>query len=88
MYTHTRTHVTPIHAGPVAMCNAATEGDVRYLKLLIRCGVDPDVGDYDNRWYLYCFFIVFLHYTGICTFLDVTYIHTYIHTYCTKSSRG
>jgi ankyrin repeat protein len=35
--------------GPAAMCNAATEGDVRYLKLLIRCGVDPDVGDYDFR---------------------------------------
>ena len=36
--------------GPTAMCNAATEGDVRYLKLLIRCGVDPDVGDYDFRY--------------------------------------
>ena len=35
--------------GPAAMCNAATEGDVRYLKLLVRCGVDPDVGDYDFR---------------------------------------
>jgi len=35
--------------GPVAMCNAANEGDVRYLKLLIRCGVNPDIGDYDSR---------------------------------------
>ena len=35
--------------GAVAMCDAATEGDVRYLKLLIRCGVDPDYGDYDQR---------------------------------------
>ena len=45
-HTHSLTHS---HTGPVAMCNAATEGDVRYLKLLIRCGVNPDVGDYDNR---------------------------------------
>ena len=31
------------------MCSAATEGDVRQLKILIRCGVHPDSGDYDNR---------------------------------------
>ena len=29
--------------GAVAMCNAATEGDVRYLKLLIRCGVNASI---------------------------------------------
>ena len=28
--------------GVVAMCNAATEGDVRHLKLLTRCGMHPD----------------------------------------------
>ena len=27
--------------GPVEICNAATEGDVRHLRLLHRCGVDP-----------------------------------------------
>jgi ankyrin repeat protein len=35
--------------GAVNMCDGANEGDVRYLKLLIRCGIDPDVGDYDQR---------------------------------------
>jgi len=35
--------------GPVEICNAATEGDVRHLRLLHRCGVDPDTGNYDQR---------------------------------------
>ena len=29
--------------GAVEMCNAATEGDVQYLKLLIRCGMNASV---------------------------------------------
>ena len=33
-----------LELGPAAMCNAATEGDVRYLRLLVRCGVNPDIG--------------------------------------------
>ena len=37
------------HHGVSSMCSAATEGDVRQLKILSRCGVHPDVGDYDNR---------------------------------------
>ena len=49
----THAHVSLCHSntftGPVVMCNAAMEGDVRYLKLLTHCGVDPDVGDYDKR---------------------------------------
>jgi potassium channel len=32
-----------ISMGAVEMCNAATEGDVRYLKLLIRCGMNACV---------------------------------------------
>lgn len=35
--------------GPAAMCTAATQGDVHYPKLLVRCGMNPDVSDYDNR---------------------------------------
>ena len=33
-----------LELGPAEMCNAATEGDVRYLRLLVRCGVDPNTG--------------------------------------------
>jgi len=49
IHTRLRIFVPLFHSGPVVMCNAATEGDVRYLKLLFRCGVDPDVSDYDQR---------------------------------------
>uniref|UniRef100_A0A7S0HH37 Cyclic nucleotide-binding domain-containing protein n=1 Tax=Hanusia phi TaxID=3032 RepID=A0A7S0HH37_9CRYP len=36
-------------SGPLEACEAASEGDVRHLRLLRRCGIDPDTGNYDNR---------------------------------------
>ena len=39
-----RNGVMVLELGPAAMCNAATQGDVRYLRLLVRCGVNPDIG--------------------------------------------
>lgn len=32
-----------------ALCDAASEGNVEYLKLLMDNGVEPDCGDYDSR---------------------------------------
>ena len=32
-----------------ALCEAASEGDVDAIKMLLKNGVSPDAGDYDSR---------------------------------------
>uniref|UniRef100_A0A7S4H8T1 Cyclic nucleotide-binding domain-containing protein n=1 Tax=Guillardia theta TaxID=55529 RepID=A0A7S4H8T1_GUITH len=46
---YTRGGILSGGTGTIDMCRAAAEGDVRHLSLLHRCGVDPDVGNYDKR---------------------------------------
>lgn len=39
----------PVETGAVRVCAAASDGDVRTVRLLYECGVDVEQGDYDNR---------------------------------------
>jgi len=40
----------PPEAGGASVCTAAEKGDVRTVRLLYECGVDLEVGDYDDRY--------------------------------------
>jgi hypothetical protein len=56
--------------GAVAMCNAATEGDVRYLKLLIRCGMYVCFGFFVHVYFYFCRFYLAAAVPGASCLLD------------------
>ncbi len=48
-FIHAKGGTLPTNTGAANVCTAASEGDVRTVKLLYEYGVNVETGDYDDR---------------------------------------